>query len=135
MNQWPKMLSRITSTCLLWFNTKLRWLISVHSIKIWLYLALSKIFAWLKMNLVKVIFHKVVNQRILNGCKVKRSWLHLFLPYNLMRVTVFRLRKMILNSRKKIVRVYQKNAINIWNSVLNRWYTNTISLQLLFIQI
>ena len=135
MNQWPKLLLRTTNTCLLWFNTKLPWHIFVHSIKTWLYLVLSKIIALLRMSSAKVIFHKAVNQQVLNGSKAKKSLQLLFLRYNLMRVKAFHIKKMILINKKKIVKECLKNAINIWNSVLKIWYTNMISLQLLFIQI
>ena len=135
MNRWPKLLLRITNTYLLWFNTRPQWHISVPSIKIWLFSVLLKIFARLRMNLVKVIFHKVVNQQILNGLLVKRSLHLLFLRFNPMRVKVSRIRRMTLINRKKIVRDCLKNALNIWNSVLIRWFTNTIFLQSSFIQI
>jgi hypothetical protein len=135
MNQWPKLQLKITNTCSLWFNIKLPWHIFAPTIKTWLYLGLSKIFALLRMNSAKVIFHKVVNQQVLNGSLVKKSWHLLFLRFNLMRVKAFHTKKTILNNKERIVKECLKNAINIWNSVLKIWYTNMISLQLLFIQI
>ena len=135
MNRWPEQLLRIISICLRWFNIKLLWRISVHLIKIWHFSALSRISAWSRMNSVKVIFLRVVNLKSLNGSLVKRNWRLLYLPFNLMKVKVIRLKMVPMNNRIKIVKDCPKNVINIWNNVLKIWYINTISLLSLYIQI
>ena len=135
MNRWPEQLLRIISICLRWFSIKLLWRISVHLIKTWHFSVLSRISAWSRMNSVKVIFLRVVNLKSLNGSLVKRNWRLLYLPFNLMKVKVFRLKMMTMNNRIKIVKDCPKNVINIWNNVLKIWYINTISLLSLYIQI